>query len=162
VLHNINDTTEGLILEGMKRFDEWQRVESEMPNAEVVLRQKASAVNNQFEALSPEAQIVLRLVDAERDVASIIRESGLSPDAAVSAVAELLDAGIVEKWNGSPRAGEVLVTGGKLPEATGAIDFSSSAYFSTKACASEECAGEPVEREVASVDSGRESRTEIE
>jgi hypothetical protein len=132
VMHNISDTTEGLILEGMKRFDEWQQVETEMPDNESVLRQKAYAVNEQFENLSAEAQIVLRLVDARRNLATIIRESGLAPSDAVRAVAELRSSGIVEEWSGSGQIGDVALTAGRLPEASGAIDFSSAAYFSKK------------------------------
>ena len=132
VMRNIKESTEALILEGMKRFDEWERVEAEMPNMNVVLRQRAFAVNERFEQLSPQAQVVLRLVDARRDVATIIRESGLEPMEALSAVTELLGEQIVEEWNTSCGTGDVLRTEGKLPEATGAIDFRSSTYFASK------------------------------
>jgi len=132
VMRNVQESTEALILEGMKRFDEWQRVEAEMPNMNVVLRQRAFSVNERFDELSPEAQIVLRLVDARRDVATIIRESGLEPIEALKAVTELLSEQIVEEWSTPSPTGDVLVTEGRLPEATGAIDFRSSTYFASK------------------------------
>jgi len=132
VVRNIKESTEALILEGMKRFDEWERVEAEMPNMHVVLRQRAYAVNERFEELSPEAQTALRLVDARRNVATIIRESGLEPVTALKAVTELLSEGIVEEWSGPRHTSDIVVTEGKLPAATGAIDFSSSTYFSSK------------------------------
>jgi len=132
VVRNIKESTEALILEGMKRFDEWERVEEEMPDMHVVLRQRAFAVNERFEELSQEAQTVLRLVDAQRNVATIVRESGLEPIDAVKAVTELLSEGIVEQWDGPRRAAEVISARGKLPEVSGAIDISSRTYFSSK------------------------------
>jgi hypothetical protein len=132
VAREIKESTEALILEGMKRFDEWERVESEMPNMDVVLRQRASAVTNRFDMLSPEAQTVLRLVDARRNVATIIRESGLAPAKAVMAVTELLTEGMVEKWEAASAREDVLRTSGRLPEARGGIDFGSRTYFSSK------------------------------
>jgi hypothetical protein len=132
VARNIKQSTEALILEGMKRFDEWERVEEQMPDMHVVLRQCASAVTERFEGLSDEAQGVLRLVDAHRDVATVIRESGLEPMEALKAVTELLTEGIVEQWSGPRQSGEVLPADGKLPEASGAIDISSRTYFSSK------------------------------
>jgi len=131
VVRNINESTEGLILEGMKRLDEWERVEAEMPDMHVVLRQRVAAVNNRFDELSTDAQTILRLVDAQRNVATIIRESGIEPMDALKAVTELLGEGIVEQWSGPRRSGEVLLARGKLPPASGAIDISSRAYFSS-------------------------------
>ncbi len=132
VVRNINESTEALILEGVKRLDEWERVEEELPDMHVVLRQRAFAVNERFEELSPEAQTILRLVDAQRNVATIIRESGLEPIDAVKAVTELLSGGIVERWSGARRSGDVILTEGKLPESQGAIDISARTYFSSK------------------------------
>jgi len=132
VVKNISESTEELILEGMKRFDEWERVEAEMPNMHVVLRQRAYAVNRRYDTLSEEAKTVLRLVDARRQIAAVVRESGLEPVAAVKAVTELLSEGIVEEWKGGRQSGHVIQTGGSLPEATGAIDSSATSYFSSK------------------------------
>jgi hypothetical protein len=130
VIPNVDESTEGLILEGMKRFDEWQQLESGLPDAHVVLRQQAFAVNQRFEELSREARTVLRLVDAERDVATLVRESGLEPTDAVRAVAALLAEGIVEEWHGRRRTRDVVTASAGLPVATGAIDLSPGARFS--------------------------------
>jgi len=129
VVREIADSTEALILEGMKRFDEWERVETELPNTHVVLRQKAFAVNERYESLSAQAQTVLRLVDARRNVATIVRESGLDTVEAISGVTELLAENIVEEWDPAGRTGEVVASGGKLPPAQGAIDFGRSSYL---------------------------------
>lgn len=132
VVRNIKESTEALILEGMKRFDEWERVEEEMPDMHVVLRQRAFAVNERFDELSEAAQAVLRLVDAERNVATVVRESGLEPIDAVKAVTELLAEGIVEQWDGPRQQAKVISARGNLPDVSGAIDISSRTYFSSK------------------------------
>ncbi len=120
-IREITESTEALILEGMKRFDEWERVEAEMPEMEVVLRQRVAAVNARYEELSEEAQRVLRLVDARRNVATIIRESGLEPLTALNAVVELQSQGIVEEWSQPAEGTPVIKAKDRLPEATGGI-----------------------------------------
>ena len=129
VVREIAESTEALILEGMKRFDEWGRVEAELPRGHTVLRQCVSAVNAQYEQLSVEAQQVLRLVDARRTVATLVRESGLAPTRAQEALAELMEAGVVEEWSEPQEATEVLKARGRLPEAQGGMDFSSTAFY---------------------------------
>jgi len=132
VARDISESTEALILEGMKRFDEWEQVEAAMPKMHVVLRQRAFAVNELYERLTPEAQKALQLVDARRDIATIVRESGLEPTQAVIAVNELLAEGVVEEWSPESPSPEVVETAGRLPEARGVIDLTQSSYFSSK------------------------------
>lgn len=132
VARDINESTEALILEGMKRFDEWEQVEAAMPKMHVVLRQRAFAVNELYERLTAEAQKVLQLVDARRNIATIVRESGLDATQAVMAVNELLAEGVVEEWTPESELSEVVKTAGRLPEACGVIDLTQSSYFSSK------------------------------
>ena len=119
----IQESTEALILEGMKRFDEWEQVEAEGPNAHVVLRQRVSAVNQEYDALSEPAQTVLRLVDARRPISQLVRESGLESQEALQAVTELLDADMVEEWEKPSEIPEVLQASGRLPSSQGEIDL---------------------------------------
>ncbi len=119
----IRESTEALILEGMKRFDEWEQVEAEGPNVRVVLRQRISAVNAGYEELSQQARVVLRLVDARRSITQIVRESGLDPQEALQAVNELMEQGMVEEWTGAGEGRDVLQATGRLPEAQGELDF---------------------------------------
>ena len=132
MVKEISEPTEALILEGMKRLDEWERVESEMPEMHTVLRQRTAAVNDRYDALSPAAQKMLRLVDARRSVATIIRESGLEPLEALNAVTELVAEAVVEEWTQPAETVEVLRAKDHLPEAQGGIDFSSSGFFTAK------------------------------
>ncbi len=153
VHRDILESTEALMLEGMKRFDEWEHVESQMPEKEVVLRQRAFAVNEQFDSLSVAAQKVLQLVDARRTVATIIRESGLDAQEAMAGVSELLAEGIVDEWEAKPELGDVIPALGRLPKAEGAIDFAKSSYFSSKEQLSERRDRSPGESSQGSSDS---------
>ena len=153
VHRDIMQSTEALMLEGMKRFDEWEHVESEMPGVEIVLRQRAFAVNERFDALSGAAQKVLQLVDAQRTVATIIRESGLEAQEAMAGVDELLALEIVDQWEAQAGVGDVIPAAGRLPKAEGAIDFAKSSYFSSKEQLSERRDGSPGESSERSGDS---------
>ncbi len=126
----IHESTEALILEGMKRFDEWEQVESEGPDVQVVLRQRVAAVNDLYETLSAPAKIVLRLVDARRPISQIVRESGLEPQDAMQAVGELMERGMVEEWARSDDLPVVLRASGRLPAAQGGIDVRSVSFIS--------------------------------
>jgi hypothetical protein len=132
VVREIAESTEGLILEGMKRLDEWERVEAERPDVHMVLRQRVSAVNEQYDQLSLPAQRVLRLVDARRTVAVLVRESGQEPEEALAAIAELMAGGVVEEWLEPHQPTEVLQVRGRLPGAQGGLDFTSTAFFAGK------------------------------
>jgi hypothetical protein len=84
---------------------------------------------------------VLRLVDARRNVATIVRESGLDTVEAISGVTELLAEGVVEEWDPIGHTGEVAVSGGRLPPASGAIDFGRSSYLQPAASDKAEVGG---------------------
>ena len=100
VKRSIHMGTEALILEGMKRIDEWQQIEKEFDDLHVVLRARADVIAEKFEDLDDDAKALLRLVDARRDVGTIIRESGLEPARALLVLTEMIGSGLLEKWQG--------------------------------------------------------------
>jgi len=101
VKRSVNMSTEALILEGMKRIDEWQQIENEFSDLHVVLRARADLVAEKFDELEEDAKTLLRFVDARRDVGTIIRESGLEPVRALLVLTEMMGSGLLEKWQGS-------------------------------------------------------------
>lgn len=109
IQRTVTEGMDGLILEGMKRLDEWGQVEHEMRGLNVILRQRAGAVGDKFDTLSTEQQVILRLVNAQRDAATIIRESGLAPAHALLVITELIAEGMVEKWDPTTDRGQVQV-----------------------------------------------------
>lgn len=133
-VREISETTDELILEGMKRLDEWEKIQEEIADWNVVLRLRASRVGDRYDDLSDEARTILRLVDARRNVASIIKESGLDAAKALLTITELIALDMVEKWeyhgpavplSGAAAAGRVvdkrpLYTQSTLPGPSGA------------------------------------------
>jgi len=101
VKRSIRLSTETLILEGMKRLDEWQQIEREFSDLNVILRLRADAASERYSELEEEERLLLRLVDARRDLGTIVRESGLEPARALLLLTELLSRGLVEKWEGA-------------------------------------------------------------
>jgi hypothetical protein len=98
VTRTVHDSTEGLIMEGMRRLDEWQQIEREFADLNVVLRLKSGEAAERYDNLSEEHRIIVKLVDARRNVAQIIRESGLEPVQAILLITELISQDLVEKW----------------------------------------------------------------
>jgi hypothetical protein len=98
VTRTVHDSTEGLIMEGMRRLDEWQQIEREFADLNVVLRLKSGEAAERYDNLNDEHRIILKLVDARRNVAQIIRESGLEPVQAILLITELISQDLVEKW----------------------------------------------------------------
>ena len=101
VTRTIRESTEALVLEGMRRIDEWQNIEQEFSDMNVVLRIKGGDAAERFVGLEPDARKILRLVDARRDVAAIIRESGVEPVQAIMIITELIAQEVVERWESS-------------------------------------------------------------
>ncbi len=97
VSRTIHETTDSLVLEGMRRIDEWAQLEREFSDVNVLLRITPLGADR-FDELDEESRLLLSLVDATRTVGSIIRESGLEPVKAMLLVTDLMGQGIVEKW----------------------------------------------------------------
>jgi hypothetical protein len=93
----ITSSTESLILEGARRWDEFSQLEDEISQENPVLRVRLGAVEI-IPSLGTTAKIILDLVDARRDIATIVRESGIEPEDALDVVRALIADGIVEPW----------------------------------------------------------------
>jgi len=100
VTRTIRESTDSLVLEGMRRIDEWGQLEREFPDLNVLLRVRPSSAEK-FDLLEPEARTILSLVDATRDTGAIIRESGLEPLKAMLIITDLIGQGVVERWQPS-------------------------------------------------------------
>lgn len=102
VTRAIQESTEALIMEGMRRLDEWQQIEREFSDLNVVLRLRSGQAAERYDGLADDARCILRLVDARRNVAQIIRESGIEPVQAILVITELISQDLVEKWGSAP------------------------------------------------------------
>lgn len=68
---------ESLLLEGARRIDEWALVEKKVPSFDIVFELDRRRLAESGAQLTPEQEAVARLLDARRDVAAVVEESGL-------------------------------------------------------------------------------------
>ena len=88
---------ESLLLEGARRMDEWNLVEKKIPSFDLVFELDRSRVDRTDVELTEEQRTVLDLVDGQRDVQSIVEESGLVEFEVGKALYGLLTAGFVHR-----------------------------------------------------------------
>ena len=88
---------ESLLLEGARRMDEWNLVEKKIPSFDLVFEVDQSRLSTTEASLTEEQRIVLDLIDGQRDVQSIIDESGLVEFEVGKALYGLLTAGFVQR-----------------------------------------------------------------
>lgn len=94
----INASNETLIIEGIRRVDEWATLKDRAPPLDAVLGLVTAPDQHQQEiSLEPEEWRVLTLVDGRNTVADIAQRSGLGEFRTCQIVAHLLEAGLVEK-----------------------------------------------------------------
>jgi tetratricopeptide (TPR) repeat protein len=88
---------ESLLLEGARRMDEWNLVEKKIPSFDLVFERDQARLQTSDVELTEEQRTVLDLVDAQRDVQSIVEESGLVEFEVGKALYGLLTAGFVHR-----------------------------------------------------------------
>lgn len=68
---------ESLLLEGARRVDEWSLIEKKIPSFDLIFEINRTHVEAAAAQLSTEQQVILPLIDGQRDVARLIEDSGL-------------------------------------------------------------------------------------
>jgi hypothetical protein len=94
----INGSNEMLIMEGIRRVDEWAVIRDRTPPSDTVLGLAMTLNERRPEiSLAPEEWRVLTLVDGRNTVAEIAERSGLGEFRTCQIIVRLLDAQLVEK-----------------------------------------------------------------
>lgn len=91
----------GLIMEGLRRVDEWRVFEREIPHLDIVFEPRfplGAAIS--FEKLSTEEDFVYRLVNGRRSVRRIVEESGFDSFSIYQYLYCLIQAGLVVRGEG--------------------------------------------------------------
>ncbi len=88
---------ESLLLEGARRIDEWSLIEKKVASFDSVFEADAARLSASAAELTGEQQLVVRLLDGERDVTQLIEETGLSEFDAGKALYGLITAGFVHR-----------------------------------------------------------------
>lgn len=87
--------TEGLIMEGLRRLDEWPRIQEALPSMSVVLKKKENPVLEV--QLSEDEARVASLLSRNQTVKGIIDKSGIGKFRTLAALYRFLQLGLVEK-----------------------------------------------------------------
>jgi CheY-like chemotaxis protein len=96
----IKESTQGLLMEGMRRVDEWGRLLEQLPALDEVLAvDKAALAELPDGLLSPELQAVLRRFDGRRTIIEVVDETGKDDLEALEAISTLFFQGLLTPFD---------------------------------------------------------------
>ena len=107
---------ESLLLEGARRMDEWNLVEKKIPSFDLVFEVDRAHVATSEVELTDEQRTVIELVNGQRDVQSIVEESGLVEFEVGKALYGLLTAGFVQRVGRTTAAADPKVSETRIEE----------------------------------------------
>lgn len=85
----VGTTTQALLLEGMRRIDEWTRLEALLPAMSSRLSVDFGALGSRYYALLDPMKPVLHLFDGKRTILDVVTDSALDDTSVLAAIAEL-------------------------------------------------------------------------
>jgi len=106
---------ESLLLEGARRVDEWSLIEKKIPSFDIVFDIDLKRLEESGAKLTQEQTVLLPLIDARRDVAAIIEDSGLVEFQVGKALYGLSTAGFLHRV-GKSRAPDVIAPDARVEE----------------------------------------------
>ncbi len=72
----VHRTTQAMLMEGMRRLDEWSRLSELLPSFDVVLEVDGEVLGERLHETPDEHNVIVRLVDGQRSIDAIIRSHG--------------------------------------------------------------------------------------
>jgi CheY-like chemotaxis protein/tetratricopeptide (TPR) repeat protein len=113
----IEMSTQGLLMEGMRRLDEWGRMLEQLPPLETVFELDYQALAERLAEIPDEVNGLLRLFDGRRSLGRVVDDSDFEDLAALGIVSKLYFEGMIREANAvevksnKPAIGEWLNTG---------------------------------------------------
>jgi len=101
----IEVSTQGLLLEGMRRLDEWGRMLEQLPPLETVFEIDYRQLADRLSEIPDEVNGLLRLFDGRRTLARVVDDSDFEDLAALGIVSKLYFEGLVREAGGTPPFG---------------------------------------------------------
>jgi CheY-like chemotaxis protein len=92
---SIEASTAALLMEGLRRADEWHRLASELPELSSILRVEATRLVYKLSQIPDELNVVLRLCDGHRSIMDVLDASPFDDLSTLTTVAKLLAEGIL-------------------------------------------------------------------
>ena len=106
---------ESLLLEGARRVDEWSLIETKISSLDLVFDVDRGKLAAAEVTLPRDQQVVMELLDGQRDVVSVIEESGLGEFEVGKAIYGLVTAGFAQRI-GKTKPVEAVVSDARVDE----------------------------------------------
>jgi CheY-like chemotaxis protein len=91
----IRETTQGLLMEGMRRVDEWGRLLEQLPPLDAVLAADTRVLQERPEPLESELAAMLRRFDGRRTIIEVVDDSGKDDLEALETISSLYFEGLL-------------------------------------------------------------------
>lgn len=91
----IEMSTQAVLMEGMRRVDEWGRLAEQLPSLDVVLEIDDTALLSRLPEIPDELNGVLRLFDGKRSLWNVVDESPFDDLSTLSTIAKMLFEGLL-------------------------------------------------------------------
>jgi len=101
----IEVSTQGLLLEGMRRLDEWGRMLEQLPPLETVFEIDYRQLAERLSEIPDEVNGLLRLFDGRRSLSRVVDDSDFEDLAALGIISKLYFEGLVREVGGTPPFG---------------------------------------------------------
>src|SRR5262249_41042259 len=98
----IEVSTQGLLMEGMRRLDEWGRMLEQLPPLETVFELDYQQLSERLSEIPDEVNGLLRLFDVRRTLARVVDDSDFEDLAALGIISKLYFEGLVREVGTPP------------------------------------------------------------
>jgi DNA-binding response OmpR family regulator len=105
----IPTSTQGLLMEGMRRVDEWGRLLEQLPPLKTVFQIDSDALLERLNEIPDELNGILRLFDGKRTLLEVVDESPFEDLSTLSTVTKLFFEGLLQASEPPPAAEEDVV-----------------------------------------------------
>ncbi len=102
----IEVSTQGLLLEGMRRLDEWGRMLEQLPALDTVFEIDYRHLAERLSEIPDEVNALLRLFDGRRTLARVVEDSNFEDLAALGIICKLYFEGLIRELGSIPPEGE--------------------------------------------------------
>lgn len=92
----VDASVQMVLLEGMRRVDEWSRLVGRLPSPNCKLTVDYRELGRRFGELPSEVRSVIHLIDGERSAFEVVDAAPVDDDTAVSILSRLLDAQVID------------------------------------------------------------------
>ncbi|HZI03264.1 MAG TPA: DUF4388 domain-containing protein, partial [Archangium sp.] len=99
----IEVSTQGLLMEGMRRLDEWGRMLEQLPPLETVFEIDYHQLADRLSEIPDEVNGLLRLFDGKRSLSRVVEESDFDDLAALGIISKLYFEGLIRELGNVPQ-----------------------------------------------------------